>query len=74
MRNEATTLKVRPDPRGVVSSSAMNDEPPIKVPPELDAAIDAVFAYGKPKAKRRRGRQPLGSPERPAPAKPTKRS
>ena len=32
----------------------MNDEPTIKVPPELDAAIDAVFAYGKPKAKRGR--------------------
>ena len=28
----------------------MNDEPTTpKVPPELDAAIDAVFAYGKPK-------------------------
>lgn len=33
-----------------------------KVPPELDAAIDAVFAYGKPdKPKRKRGRAPKGS-------------
>ena len=30
----------------------MNDEPTIQVPPELDAAIDAVFAYGKPMRKR----------------------
>ena len=48
----------------------MNDEPPTKVPPELDAAIDAVFAYGK--SKRRRGRQPTGRQEGQPPRKPRK--
>ena len=48
----------------MVQSTAMNDEPTIKVPPELDAAIDAVFAYGKPKAKR--GRRPKTKSKRKA--------